>query len=756
MHLRFAFVLPLLALAPALHAREAQVSRTAEPAKAQAQALTLERVFASPSLNGPVPRGVKLSPDGRYLTVLRGRADDRERYDLWGFDRKSGKWSMLVDSLKLGSGKELSEAEKMQRERQRIGDLKGIVSYDWAADGKRILVPLDGDLFLAGLDGSVRKLTNSQADELNPALSPRGGYVSFVRDRRLWAGKLGDEAAPVTPEDTSETVHWGEAEFVAQEEMARFTGYWWAPDDSRIAVERFDDAPVGVVTRAAIGADGTKTFEQRYPVAGSPNALVSLYVMKPDGSGRVEVDLGPDKDIYLARVNWAPDGKTLYVQRENRAQTRLDLLSVDPASGKAQVLFSESAAANSWINLTDNYRMLKDGSMVWWSERDGFGHLYRYRPHNYPESQWQQLTKGPWVVSKLVGVDEAKGKLFFLGTRDDPLAMQLYALDLAHPDKVQALGEAGWNHDASMDKGGQTLLVTRSSPAQPPQVYLADTSGKRIAWVEENRLDAQHPYAPYLASHRAPKFGVIKAADGTELHWKMILPEMQPGKRYPVFFQHYGGPHVQTVNRAWAGALEQAVVGQGYIFFEIDNRGSANRGVSFESAIYRAMGSVEVADQKAGAQYLKTLPYVDPAKIATYGWSYGGYMSVKMLEADQGLYAAAIAGAPVTRWELYDTHYTERYMGTPQADGAAYARSSALPDAGKIKDPLLIIHGMADDNVVFENSSALIARLQGEAVPFEMMLYPGFTHRVSGPKVGRHLWETIFAFLERHGVTPPK
>ena len=365
------------------------------------------------------------------------------------------------------------------------------------------------------------------------------------------------------------------------------------------------------------------------------------------------------------------------------------------------------------------------------------------------------FSDGRTVAAKLVGVDEAKGKLFFLGTRDDPLAMQLYALDLAHPDKVQALGEAGWNHDASMDKGGQTLLVTRSSPAQPPQVYLADTSGKRIAWVEENRLDAQHPYAPYLASHRAPKFGVIKAADGTELHWKMILPEMQPGKRYPVFFQHYGGPHVQTVNRAWAGALEQAVVGQGYIFFEIDNRGSANRGVSFESAIYRAMGSVEVADQKAGAQYLKTLPYVDPAKIATYGWSYGGYMSVKMLEADQGLYAAAIAGAPVTRWELYDTHYTERYMGTPQADGAAYARSSALPDAGKIKDPLLIIHGMADDNVVFENSSALIARLQGEAVPFEMMFYPGFTHRVSGPRVGPHLWEGIFAFLKRHGVTPP-
>lgn len=754
MHLsRYFLALPLLALSPALHAQEARVNAAQS---AEGQGLSLERVFASPSLNGAVPRGVKLSPDGRYLTMLRSRADDRERYDLWGFDRTSGKWSMLVDSLKLGSGKDLSEAEKMQRERQRIGDLKGIVSYDWAADGKAILVPLDGDLFLAGLDGSVRKLTASQADELNPALSPRGGYVSFVRDRQFHVGKLGGETAPITPSEAAETVHWGEAEFVAQEEMARFTGYWWAPDDSRIAVQRFDDAPVGVVTRAAIGADGTRTFQQRYPVAGSANSDVSLHVMKPDGSGRVQVDLGADKDIYLARVNWAPDGKALYVQRQNRAQTRLDLLSVDPATGTSRVLFSEQAAPRSWINLSDNYRMLKDGSMIWWSERDGFGHLYRYRPGNYPESQWQQLTRGPWVVSKLVGVDEAKGKLFFLGTQGDPLAMQLYALDLAHPDKVQALGEAGWNYDASMDRGGQTLLVTRSSPSQPPQVYVADAKGKRLAWVEENRLAGDHPYAPYLASHRAPQFGTIKAADGTELHWKMIVPDMQPGKRYPVFFQHYGGPTAQTVTRAWGGALEQAIVDKGYIFFAIDNRGSEHRGVEFASHLYRAMGGVEVEDQKAGALYLKGLPFVDPAKIATYGWSYGGYMSIKMLQADQGLYAAAIAGAPVTRWELYDTHYTERYMGTPQADGAAYAKSSALPDAGKIRDPLLIIHGMADDNVVFENSSALIARMQAEAVPFEMMLYPGFTHRVSGPKVGKHLWETVFGFLERHGVTPPK
>ena len=719
--------------------------------QAEAKVLDFERVFASPSLNGAVPRGVKLSPDGRWLTVLRGRAEDRERYDLWGFDRTTGQWTMLVDSLKLGSGKELSEAEKMQRERQRIGDLKGIVTYDWTADSKAILVPLDGDLFLASLDGTVRQLTQSQEDELNPALSPRGTYLSFVRDRRLWAGKVGQEPLPVTPEEQAETVHWGEAEFVAQEEMARFTGYWWAPDDSRIAVQRFDDAPVGIVTRTAIGAESTKTFQQRYPVAGSANSLVSLFVLSPDGKSRVEVDLGPNRDIYLARVNWSPDGKTLYVQRQDREQTRLDMLAVDPDTGKARVLFTEKAAPNSWINLSSDYRFLKDGSLIWWSERDGFGHLWHFK-----QGKWRQLTRGEWVVTGLAGVDEKAGRVYFTATRDDVLATNIYTLNLANPGKIERLGEAGFAHTAAMDKAGQTLLITRSAQNQPPQVYIADGKGKRLAWVEENRVDASHPYGPYLSSHRAPTFGTIKAADGTELHWRMTTPVMEPGKRYPVFFQHYGGPTSQTVTRGWGGALEQAVVGKGYIFFQIDNRGSENRGVKFGSTLYRAMGSVEVEDQKAGAQFLKSLPYVDGAKIATYGWSYGGYMTIKMLQADPGLYAAGISGAPVTKWELYDTHYTERYLGDPNKEPQVYAKANALDDAGKIKDPLLLIHGMADDNVVFENSSMLISRLQAQAVPFEMMLYPGYTHSVGGPKVVVHLWETIFAFLQRNGVTPPQ
>jgi dipeptidyl-peptidase-4 len=229
---------------------------------------------------------------------------------------------------------------------------------------------------------------------------------------------------------------------------------------------------------------------------------------------------------------------------------------------------------------------------------------------------------------------------------------------------------------------------------------------------------------------------------------------MAKGKRYPVFFEHYGGPHSQTVTKSWDGGLDQYLVDLGYLVFEIDNRGSANRGVAFEKPLYRAMGSVEVEDQKAGADYLKTLPFVDPDRIATYGWSYGGYMTLKMLEANPGTYAAGIAGAPVTKWELYDTAYTERYMGDPRKVPDKYKAADALDQAANIKDPLLVVHGMSDDNVVFTNSTALFAKLQSEAVPFEMMVYPGYTHRVSGPKISVHVWDTILDFLKRNGVAP--
>lgn len=710
--------------------------------------LTIERIFASPSLTGPTPRKLKLSPDGKWVTLLKPRPDDRDRFDLWAVDTTTGAQKMLVDSKTVGSGAALSEAEKMRRERARVGGTKGIVEYDWAPDGKALLVPIDGDLYLATLDGKVRKLTSGEA-VLDPHVSQGGRYVSFVRDQNLVALDLANGKTSALTSIGGGTVTCGTAEFVAQEEMDRTEGAWWSPDDSRVVVECYDEARVKVVTRAAIGADGTKTFDQRYPAAGTPNVTVSLSIVEPKTGKAVKVDLGPDPDIYIARVTWAPDGRTLYVQRETRDQKRLDMLAVDPATGAAKVLFSENS--KTWIDLTDDFKPLKDGSLIWGSARSGFMHLYRF-----VDGQWTQLTHGDWSVEMngqsahtgLIAVDEANHRLFFTANKDDVLESQLYTIDYLHPGEPQRLTERGTWNEAVMDETARRMLVTRSSPSQPPQVYLADASGKRIAWIEENKLDASHPYAPYLEAHRPVTYGTMKAADGSTLYYEMITPKLEPGKRYPVFFEHYGGPGSQQVKRAWMAPMAQYWVSKGWIYFQIDNRGSPNRGTAFQNQIYHAMGSVEVEDQATAARWLQGQSFVDPKKIAIFGWSYGGYMTLKMLEKDHGLYAAGISGAPVTKWELYDTHYTERYLGNPLTDPKTYATSDAIADAPSIKTPMLLMHGLSDDNVVFENSAALINKLQETDTPFDMMLYVGQTHHIAGEGRQAHVQHTIERFLD--------
>ena len=703
----------------------------------QAQPLTLERVYASPSLGGPRPRVLKLAPDGRLATLLKSRPSDKDRFDLWVVDTATGQSRMLVDSEKLSSGAALSEAERMNRERRRIADVKGITDYAWAPDAKRLLVPVDGDLWVAALDGNVSRLTQTPETETDAKLSPKGGFASFVRDGHLFVQSLAGGAAREVAGEATPKVSWGVAEFIAQEELDRFDGHWWAPDDSRIAVARVDESPVKQVTRAAIGADGTRLFTQAYPAAGTANADVSLWLVNPDGTGKTKVDLGPSADIYVARVAWAVDGKTLYVQRLTRDQQRLDILAVDPVTGASRVLASETA--KTWVNVHDNFRPLKDGSILWASERDGYRHLYRLAGGTA-----QQVTSGRWVMDELVGVDEKRGRLWFTGFADSTLEKQVYALDFrkagAKPQRLTAPG--GW-HEAVMDDAGQRLIVTSSTPSQPAQVWLGDGAGKRLAWIEENRLDANHPYTPYLASHVVPQFGTLTAADGQAMDWRLLKPA-GPGP-FPVLMQVYGGPHAHNVHKRFTAPIEQYLVAKGWAVFQLDNRGSNNRGMAFEAPIFRAMGGVEVQDQVQALQWIKAQPWAD--KVAVNGWSYGGYMVLKLLEAAPGGFAAGIAGAPVTRWELYDTAYTERYLGNPVTEPAVYAKSGALGDASKIKDPLLLIHGMADDNVVFENSTALMTALQRVKTPFDLMVYPGATHATPGLEV--HTWITRLKFLGR-------
>ena len=743
-------------------------AQTAQPQAAAARSgpasgaarLTPERVFSDPDLSGRGVHDVALSPDGRLVTWLQGRADDADTDDLWAAPIAGGAPRMLVDAGKLSpKGAKLSEAEKARRERQRIGGAKGIVEYRWDEAGKAILVPLNGDLYLADpATGAVSRLTDTPGDETDAKFSPRGGFISYVRDGALYARPAGGkgEERRISPAG-ADPVSYGVAEFVAQEEMGRFTGYWWAPDDDRIAYTKVDESGVDIVDRPDIGVEGTTIVKQRYPRPGRPNAVVELYVAGVAGGAPVKVDLGKKTDIYLARVDWSADGRTLYVQRESRDQSLLELLAVDPATGMGRVILTEKQ--KPWIDLNNDFRALKDGTFIWGSERTGFHHLYLYRPDG---KLIRQITHGDWPVagiglgvglvsSGVIQVDEARGLLYFDASPRTPLQRDLYVVDYRKGGEPRRLtrGDGWWS--AAVPKTADVFIGAFSDPKTPRNVAIYDLNGKRLSWISENAVVAGHPWFPYAATASTPEFGTIKAADGTtDLHYALIRPiDFDPAKKYPAIVEVYGGPDVQNVTGGWRNPAERLYSEAGFVLFQLDNRGAANRGTKFAFAIAGHLGDAEVADQLQGVKFLKSLPYVDGDRLGVTGWSYGGFMTLRLLTEPDSPFKAGAAGGPPADWRLYDTHYTERFMGQPQAREKAYDQSAIVPRLDKLNGRLLLMHGMADDNVQFENSTRIMARLQELSKPFDLMLYPGERHGVHGDPKNLQQWRLWLAFFKR-------
>lgn len=719
---------------------------------AMAEKLTIDRIYSDPGLSGPTPRGLKISPDGTRVSFLRGKAEDQNQLDLWEYSVKDRSTRLLVDSKKLEpEGEQLSDAEKARRERARTAGLHGILDYQWSPDGRKLLFPLNGELYLYDLAApaakAVRKLTRGGGFVLDPKISPKGRYVSFVRDQNLYVIDLASGKETRLTHDGGGTVHNGEAEFVAQEEMDRRTGYWWAPDDSLIAFERYDEADVPVVRRFEVYADRTDVVEQRYPAAGDPNVRVQLGLIAPAGGQPHWVDLGANPDIYLVRVDWTSTAKGLSYQRMARNQQRLDLQLVDTATLQQRTLLSETSA--TWINLNDDLRFL-DGqqAFVWASERSGYKHLYLY---GLDGKLLHALSRGAWNVDGVLGVDEKAGRVYVASNKDFVPDKQVYALKLdgSDADAPQRISKRdGW-HEAVFAKGGAFYVDTFSDPKTPPQVAVHAADGKFIAWIEPNALDAKHPYAPYRDSHVVPEFGTLTADDGQTLYYRLYKPlGFDPAKRYPVFDTFYGGPTAQLATRGWTDMFAEYMAQHGYVVFTLDNRGMARRGRAFSDVIHKQLGAAEVADQVAGIRWLKAQPWVDAKRIGTFGWSYGGYMNLMMLAKDSADLAGGVSVAPVTDWRLYDTFYTERYLGTPQQNPAGYTRSAVFAWLDGLTAPLFLTHGMADDNVLFANSTRLMAELQRRGTQFELMTYPGAKHGLSTPEMKKHVYHAIAAFFD--------
>ena len=725
-------------------------------APSYAELLPLERLFSAPDLNGPGLRGVKISPDGKLVAYLKARADDKDRFDLWAYDITRAIHRQLVDSRTLaGADRELSADEEARRERQRTSAFSGIVEYSFAPDSRQLLIPLNGDLYVYDLSAAkdpVRRLTRTEGYETDARFSPRSQFVSFVRDQNLYVIDLAYGRERAVTRDGGGLLSYGMAEFIAQEEMDRDTGYWWSPDERHIALARVDESPVAEVERFEIQATGARIVRQRYPATGANNARVRLLVADLAADSQLELELG-EADFYLPRVDWFPDGRGIAVQRQSRDQKTLELLRFDALSGRGRVLLTERS--EHWVPLHRELTFLqKSPQFIWASSRSGFQHLYLYGNDG---KLLRQLTSGDYMVvgespePAIRAVNERTRRVYFVANLAGPVERQLYSVSLDSAGEPQRITQGeGW-HSVSMSTDARVFVDTFSNAVTPRNVWLRNASGAPLTALLPNKLDASHPYAPYAAEHVPTEFGSIGAADGQRMYYKLLKPRnLEAGKKYPVLIDVYGGPGVQRVTNTWSSLFHQYLAQQGYIVFALDNRGSGLRGTKFETALNLRMGQVEVQDQLKGVEFLRALPFVDASRIGIYGWSYGGYMTLMCLMQAPEVFAAGVSGAPVSDWALYDTHYTERYLSTPQLNPEGYRLGNVLEYAGKLQRPLLLVHGMADDNVLFAHSTVLMKKLQDLQKPFDLMTYPGGKHGLIRQNVtGWHAHANIVRFFDR-------
>jgi len=734
-----------------------------EPAPRAAE-LSIDRLFDAPALAGPTIMGLQISPDGARITYLRGSDEHKDRLDLWEYRVADGQSQRLVDARLIAPEVQpLSAEEAGRRERQRRAAFSGILEYSFAPSGTALLVPSGGKLFYFDLDAAatdaMREIGAGHGFATDASISPLGRYVAYVREQNLLIFDLAATAPGASAElaittDGEGAIKYGLAEFVAQEEMGRSSGYWWSPDDRYIAFARVDESPVALLQRFEIAADNVGTFAQRYPAAGAANAKVTLGVADIAAGDVAWLDLGAE-DHYLARVDWLPDGKTLAVQRQSRDQHRLDLLFVEISSGTVRQILSESS--ETWVELHDELTFLKRSSeFIWASMRDGRQHLYLYANDG---RLVRQLTAGDWCVDDfraraIKWVDEQQRLVYFTATRDGPTTRALYRVSYADGPRAepQRITSEEGVHAITIAAGGRFFLDQFTSRRQPPRVALHAIDGTFSAYLLENRLDENHPDAPYRDTNSTPEFGTLAAADGQALHYRLFKPAgFDPGRRHPAILDVYGGPGVQRVLDNWTGSsFTQILTRVGYVVLQLDNRGSAGRGTAFQAPIHGKLGETEVADQVLAARWLAAQTYVDPTRIGVWGWSYGGYLTLMLMFKAPEIFRAGAAGAPVTDWSLYDTHYTERYLGTPAENAEGYAASAVFPYAANLRGDLLLIHGMADDNVLFLHATKLYRRLQDLGKPFEIMVYPGAKHGLTRQHDGRHAYATILRFFDRH------
>lgn len=677
--------------------------------------------YVYPANRPEAPDGFTCLPDGASYAVL---APDRR--SVLTFDIRTGKpGEPLIDLA-----------------RTREVKLDAIEGFAVSPDGSQVMVWCDSEPVYRRSTRArhyvyevrsrlLRPLSTEHPLQQSPVFSPDNRMVAFVADNNIYIKKLDYQTeVPVTTDGAVNSIINGVPDWVYEEEFQTTCSMAWAPDALTLCYLRYDESKVpgynmtlyrGTCDPREQYALYPGIWNYKYPVAGMPNSTVTLHSYDVDNRKVKDIPLPDTRIEYIPRIEYSPSADALIVATLNRDQNHYEIYSVNPRSTVAKSVYSEDS--KSWIS-PESYEqltLLSDGFVVN-SWKSGYNQLYMY---SYTGSPMRDITSGDADVTEYYGRDAA-GAHYYRTAAPTPLDRTVRRID--RKGTVTDISPATGNSSAVFSPDMQYLMLRHDSPEQPPVYTLMTSAGKALRTVEDNAA-----YASRYAGKLPAREFFTMASDGVTLNGYLIKPEgFDPSHRYPCIMYQYSGPGSQEVLHRWQVDWMDVFARRGYVVMCVDGRGTGGRGRDFCDIVYRRLGRYETVDQLAAARHAASLPFVDPARIGIFGWSYGGYETLMAASAQGAPYAAAVAVAPVTDWRFYDTVYAERYMLTPQQNEDGYKESAPLGRAGDLACPLLIMYGTADDNVHPANSIEYVSRLQSDGMFCDMFIFPNMNHSING------------------------
>ncbi|BBB32121.1 dipeptidyl-peptidase 4 [Thermotomaculum hydrothermale] len=688
-------------------------------------------------LKGSKPRmmAFKWSPSSNYIGFLSDK-DNNFILDLWIYDLKTGKERELINASKFKIKE--SEAEKQLKERMRIGN-SGIIFFHWFHNGDRILFNLSGNIYTVEVkSGKIEKLPINVKPVLFPIISNNDTKIAFVSKGNVYVYLLNSKKTIQITKDASKDKYYGMAEFAASEELDRFSGLWFSPDGKKLLYTFVDETKMDKYPIVINTSLKPKYTLQNYPFAGGKNAVVKLFIADFNGEKfeSKEIKFPLKKEYYLARVYFYGNNPFIYII--NRKQNILYKYLYK----KDELSLLSKETSKDWINLDSNYYYWKEkNAILFTSEKtpSAYRHLFIFK-----NNRIEQLTKGEWEIKSFKGFDGEK--LYFTANITHPNNVD-FAVYNFKTKGIKVLTKKKGYHIISMSPDCKYYIDTYSNRSTPFEKYLVNLKTGEKKLFEKTGIEKIEGLKPCKVEEVS-----FKNKEGIRFFGVLMYPEnIKKGGKIPLIVYTYGGPHAQVCTNffnPWDYYWFRYFTTKGYAVFKMDNRGSAGRGHKFESPIYRDMGDLEIKDQIEGVKYIvNKFPFIDINRVGIWGWSYGGYMTLTAMTKFAPFFKVGVAVAPVSDWHLYDTAYTERYMDLPQNNKEGYEKSSPLNYVEKLQGKLLILHGVSDDNVHFQNTELFLKKAIENGKKVDLMVFPGKKHSIRGRKTREYLFKRITEYF---------